>query len=58
MAPDVPDIVALYDPEGLDKMAKAVREHQAGFERLLEAQGVHVRRFGSFEEVEAFLASL
>jgi hypothetical protein len=56
--PLLPDMVAAFDPHDLSRIARAAREHQDGFERLLSENGMEPRRFGSFEEVEAYLGTL
>lgn len=54
----LPDIVSAYDPEDLSELYQAARVHQRGFEDLLRANGVAIREFRSFDELEAFLTAL
>lgn len=54
----LPDIVGAYNPEDLSKLCRTAHDHQNRFESLLKANGVAIREFRSFDELEAFLATL
>ena len=54
----LPDIAGAYDPKDLSNLYRTARNHQSRFESLLEANGVTIRKFQSFDELEAFLATL
>ena len=54
----LPDILAAYDPENLEKILITSREHKARFTTLLESYGVTIRRFRDEAEFEKHLDSL
>ena len=55
IAPQLPDMIAAYDSEDLDKILATAHAHQTAFEALLHENGVHPLRFSTLEEVECFL---
>lgn len=55
VAPNLPSMVAAYDPDDLAKIEACAREHQRQFEALLQKHGVPVRRFETFDQFQAFL---
>lgn len=54
----LPDIVVAYDPGNLSKLYQTAHEHQSKFEKLLKANGVTIREFKDFDELEAYLVTL
>lgn len=54
----LPDLVGAYDPYHLQAFAAAAKQHQFALEKLLEEQGVCVKRFADFKELEKYLESL
>ncbi len=54
----LPDLAEAYDPEDLSGLHRAAHRHRQVFEGFLEEQGVRIRTFGDFRELEAFLAGL
>lgn len=48
----LPDIVGAFDPSNLELFAASVHDHQTEFVELLTTQGVKIRRFDSFDELE------
>lgn len=55
---DLLDLVAAYDPDNLSELCRAAHEHQNIFEKILKTNGVTLREFKDFNDLEAFLASL
>jgi hypothetical protein len=56
--PDFPDLVGLYDPDDLGKLAGAAKTHQSVFETFLASKGVTIRTFPDFGALEAYLETL
>jgi predicted nucleotidyltransferase len=54
----LPDILGSYSPENLQELAVTARGHQLKFESLLEDNGIPVRRFMSFDELEDYIRKI
>ena len=47
------DLLAAFDHRELGRLAEAARRIEAEFVGLIEENGGHIRRYGSFEELAA-----
>ncbi|WP_312654519.1 hypothetical protein [Proteiniclasticum sp.] len=56
--PNLPDIVASYDPKNLEKILETSREHQYLFIGFLESEGISIRKFKDAADFERHLESL
>ena len=54
----LPDIVGAFDPDNTEEFLKVVREHQKKFVALLQGNGIKIRGFRDFEELENFIGAL
>lgn len=55
---ELPDLVSAYHPDNLSELCRVAHEHQNIFVEILRANGITLREFKDFDELEAFLASL
>lgn len=54
----LPDMIGVYNPEDLSQFQEVAKEHKAALETLLSKNGIPIRRFTDFEELEAYLERL
>ena len=51
----MPGLVVAYDPDNLSELCEVAHEHQNIFEKILRVNGITLREFKDFDELEAFL---
>jgi len=54
----LPDLIGAFDPNNLEPLVSAAQKHQDKFVELLTANGINIRQFTSFDDLNIYLDSL
>jgi hypothetical protein len=54
----LPDIVGAFDPNNIERFLKLVHEHEVQFVELVQSNGIEIKVFRDFEELEEYMKLL